>query len=382
MRIGIIRSHKGIPQSITDSFYTAFRKLGHDVILINENQNFDYTQKDINEIKRFNPQFVIAYGFNGMTQYEKGYILRNMKIPLISIFYDNPMVGLDENRYLEMKENPKYYINFIWDSYYLEQFNNKGIKNNYKTMLAVNEEYFLDNEKKVYHGDICFIGDLNLQDSNITLDSKIAMNFIETVINIKAEDLGIPVTEICFDLFKNSKFAAVKMLYEQNEFNFWNIIYMIIQRKGSPIIRQYYLSCIEDIKIHLFGTDKWNKNNLIFHPHIKHGNLLSDIYQNFKININISALQLEKAVNNRVFDVFACGAFLITDYKEDLEAIFPNDWEKITFRNLYDYGEKIEYYLKNEDERKQLSKRLKEIILTNHTYINRAKEILRIVSNL
>ena len=50
------------------------------------------------------------------------------------------------------------------------------------------------------------------------------------------------------------------------------------------------------------------------------GRDLPAVYADSKINLNITSAQLETSVNNRVFDVAATGAFLLTDHRADRAA--------------------------------------------------------------
>ena len=49
---------------------------------------------------------------------------------------------------------------------------------------------------------------------------------------------------------------------------------------------------------------------------------LPDFYPRSEINFNCTSRQMPGAVNQRVFDVPACGAFLLTDHRRQLEDLF------------------------------------------------------------
>jgi len=67
------------------------------------------------------------------------------------------------------------------------------------------------------------------------------------------------------------------------------------------------------------------------------------VYRSSLISLNITALQFDQAVSNRVLDVAAAGGFPLTDWKEDLGAITAVA-EAISFRSLEELHHKIDYY--------------------------------------
>lgn len=67
------------------------------------------------------------------------------------------------------------------------------------------------------------------------------------------------------------------------------------------------------------------------------------VYRSSLISLNITALQFDQAVSNRVLDVAAAGGFPLTDWKEELEAI-TGVAEAISYRSLEELRHKIDYY--------------------------------------
>jgi hypothetical protein len=67
------------------------------------------------------------------------------------------------------------------------------------------------------------------------------------------------------------------------------------------------------------------------------------VYRSSLISLNITALQFDQAVSNRVLDVAAAGGFPLTDWKEGLGAI-TGVAEAISFRSFEELHHKIDYY--------------------------------------
>ena len=103
---------------------------------------------------------------------------------------------------------------------------------------------------------------------------------------------------------------------------------------------------------------------------------LPAFYQCAAVNLNLTSLQMKNGLNQRVFDVPASGAFLLTDYKEALGELFAPE-EVVTFRTIEEAQEKLAYYLKYPGARNQIATRARERVLSQHTYGHRVQVIAR-----
>jgi spore maturation protein CgeB len=103
---------------------------------------------------------------------------------------------------------------------------------------------------------------------------------------------------------------------------------------------------------------------------------LPAFYQCAAINLNLTSLQMKNGLNQRIFDVPAAGAFLLTDYKEALWDLFPPE-EVVTFRTVEEAQEKLAYYLKYPETRRRVATRARERVLSRHTYGHRVQVIAR-----
>jgi hypothetical protein len=69
-----------------------------------------------------------------------------------------------------------------------------------------------------------------------------------------------------------------------------------------------------------------------------------DVYARSRINLNVTSLQFDQAVINRVIDAGAAGAFVLTDWKDDLAGL-TTVAEQIAYRTVEELNDKISYYL-------------------------------------
>ena len=144
---------------------------------------------------------------------------------------------------------------------------------------------------------------------------------------------------------------------------------------GRPVADRYdYIRFLKEqgVNIRLFGGE-WNK-----HPDLK------DIYEGVlydedfpklinqsKINLNFSKTLYEKGksgqLKSRIFEVPACGAFLLNEYTDN-NIEFINNKKEINFKNRKELLEKINYYLKHEKEREKLAKAVYRYIVQNYSW--------------
>lgn len=387
MKVAIIKGPGVIAPYVMEGYIKGFSKTGHQVLKIDTSKGF--SQQHVNLIKDFNPDFVLGYGFNGfiLTNHQSGRetvkagLFRLMGIPVVALHYDNPFFGMLPEVFAEIKSYPEYYYNFIWDRCLLNLYNQSGMPPGYPIMLAADPDEFFTMEIEPEPETLAFVGGVNLQNVEFNQDHPLVKQFMETVVRLKLERFEIPLIQICFQALERSNFSEIKQIYLNDPCTFWTKIYYQIHAKGSPLLRYFILNSIEDVNLHVYGATNWVKENLILHDRVPYGRELSKVYQQYAINLNISSIQLETSVNNRVFDVFASKGFLLSDYKQEMELIFPDHWQEITFRNLDELGSKGEYFLTHDKERRELTEELYHIVLKRHTYQNRAQEIIEVIQN-
>ena len=78
-----------------------------------------------------------------------------------------------------------------------------------------------------------------------------------------------------------------------------------------------------------------------------------------------------RQIKGRVFEVPACGRFLLTQPAENLHTYLAPSRECGTFDSIDDLVERVRYYLKNEDERREIARRGYHRTLAEHTYAAR-----------
>jgi hypothetical protein len=138
------------------------------------------------------------------------------------------------------------------------------------------------------------------------------------------------------DIFFNSK-INVNFTSSSNVINFKNIIKIFIKKNGY----------------------KFQLNSF------------SEIILNAKIIFQKKTYQIK----GRIFEITGAGGFLLTEKADFLEKYFNIGEEIDTFENYSELKDKIKFYLKNKDLRKEIARKGQDRILRDHTYSQRLNDI-------
>lgn len=152
--------------------------------------------------------------------------------------------------------------------------------------------------------------------------------------------------------------------------------------KAEGTYRAGILDRIANFGLKIWGDDDWNKY-FKYYPQLKSAykgdrlnfSDLNKLYQTTKININLPNPQLYTTFQQRVFEIAAAKGFQIVDYRSDIDNYFNED-EIVTFKNINELREKIEYFLKYSEKRNSYIEKAYNKVKDKHTYETRMKEML------
>lgn len=141
----------------------------------------------------------------------------------------------------------------------------------------------------------------------------------------------------------------------------------------------------EGIDMRIYGPN-WSKRCL-FNPSILKtikgkwlfGEELIKQYKAAKIVLNINSWFLESwhGLNQRIFDVPACEAFLLTDYVREIEGFFKPGIEIETYSTIEELNDKIHFYLKHDLARERIARKGYERAQKLPTWRDRAMEMVK-----
>ena len=114
-------------------------------------------------------------------------------------------------------------------------------------------------------------------------------------------------------------------------------------------------------------------------PELAYYDQLPGFYPLSDINFNCTSLQMKGAVNQRVFDVPACGAFLLTDYRAQMERLFDPGSEVAVYADPGEIPELVRHYLRHPGERAGIARAARKRVLAEHTYVKRMGQLLDVM---
>jgi spore maturation protein CgeB len=151
---------------------------------------------------------------------------------------------------------------------------------------------------------------------------------------------------------------------------------------------EYRLSCVRQILSFsplIVGDRGWHRllgrpgNKWRYHPGLNYYKELPFFYPCSTINFNCTSLQMKGAVNQRVFDVPACGQFLLTDHRRQIEDLFDPGSEVICFHDPGEIRDLVRFYLHHDTARNKVAARARRRVLAEHTYEHRIEVIFRVM---
>ena len=145
-----------------------------------------------------------------------------------------------------------------------------------------------------------------------------------------------------------------------------------------------YISRKIPIQIYGYGANRLPRSSPIRKHHFGevYGNEMYDILRRSKITFNRHIDVAETNANNmRMFESTGMGSLLITDKKDNLNDLFHENKEVISYSKKEDALEKITYFLKNINEAGEIANRGRQKTHNEHSYSTRMEELIRILDN-
>lgn len=143
----------------------------------------------------------------------------------------------------------------------------------------------------------------------------------------------------------------------------------------------------ERFELEIWGPDYWGTRTRPGNPlrdcwrgRALRGREAAEAVAGADIALNVLREQnLPDGTNMRTFEVPGAGGFLLSTRTSGATEIYPEGEASAYFGSVQELLEKIEYYLKNATERREIARRAHEITARKHRYVHRARRILKSV---
>lgn len=150
--------------------------------------------------------------------------------------------------------------------------------------------------------------------------------------------------------------------------------------------RNQFFQGLTDYNFKIWGVE-WASRDLLTHiqrPEERFGpDEFVRIVAGSKINLNLHSSATHHgvdphcdAINPRVFEIAACGGFQLCDPCRGLDALLDPATELPVYRDLPELRAHIDHFLTHPEERLAFAERARARVLRDHTYEQRARQIL------
>jgi spore maturation protein CgeB len=304
---------------------------------------------------------------------------------IIFIHHDNLFTMYNDIRLIEAKVRAFLRVNNRSAHFCIEAHNVKDLKllGIRKTYSFLHASEFLSHPEPPdsYKSDVSFVGHV-LPNKYQPVGDKEIRGLLQSCFNERIEkmDSKIEAKAIAFANFR-AEIASEPFKHFLYKYWFISAIHM-----SSQFFRGEIISRMADFNIDIIGGDPaylhgvkekslLKKEGVKYFPPMNNYTDAASVYRNSRINLNITSLQFDQAVINRIIDVGASGGFILTDSKVDLRKL-TTVADEISYRSVDELNNKIEYFLSNNKERLNVAEQLNIDISRKCTYQKAVQNIL------
>ncbi|MEW6236611.1 MAG: glycosyltransferase [Candidatus Omnitrophota bacterium] len=156
-----------------------------------------------------------------------------------------------------------------------------------------------------------------------------------------------------------------------------------LENKAAALRRRYFLEALADQGLAIFGGEDWSNAEFagpltacFAGKRLNYTSELPRLYASAKINVNLFHPQCVSAPNPRVYDVLACGGFLLTSWNPGLENEFTAGEDLVVFHTKEELRKLAAYYLAHPAERRRIAENGRRKTLAKCGYDGRMQQLL------
>ncbi len=359
---------------------SAIKRLGHQLII------FDTPYTDVNYDKDYftalanfileNKDALCVLSVNYMPIVSRA--CKPFKLPYLSLNADCPCSTLYSNT-LAYQHNRV----FLFDRLQAEKFKPINPDNIHHTPLATDVDYWdsisiNDEDMSTYGCDVSFIGSLYTEmcQYNKIKDKlpPIMQGYVDGLIAAQQNVYGYYFIEDAITKEWAREFQKIAELSPVAE-DYTDDIKAIIADTylGYKCTEQERINTIRSIS-HNFNMDLWTNSDTSMLPNVNNrgpadsGTMMPKIFKCSKININTTNRAIRSGIPLRVLDIIGCGGFVISNYQPEFLDYFTPGEDIVLYDSISDLLDKIDYYLKHDDERETIAKNGYEKVKAFHSY--------------
>lgn len=322
-------------------------------------------------IKSFRPDMALTVnhlGFDAQGLLDD--IFTRLHLPVVSWFVDSPPFILAET-----KPGP-FTLAASWDKDYLAQLRAVGFQRVCHLPLASDETFFFPRAQKAgQQRELAFVGD-SLSAATDKYLTKLGLGpgpqaeaLLVELDGAAADFLQqgrlLPEPELTAALARtHGLFATPAALSD---------LAALITWRASRLWRLRVLSALPQGHLTVAGSPDWPELLPACRAQgpLDYYQQVPDFFSGSQININVTSAQMKNGLNQRIFDVPACGAFLLTDRREQIFELFDEERELVLYREPDEARELALWYLKHPCSRRRVAAAAHRRVMDQHLYRHR-----------
>jgi len=372
----------------------AIKRLGHRVDLVpvlsgpfksDEEDGRNFIEVLISKIVKVKPDFIFTVNHLGFDEDGRlTELLTSLEIPFVSWFVDSPSYILQN---YESNLSPFAHI-FIWEKSYIARIEDFGFENVYYLPLATDPEVFKRTspssvELNKYRCSISFVGNSMVDAVREWFrrfpNSEITDKLGRIALQMQKKCHSTPIERILRQI-EEKHGLSVPFEDRRHRLNFESALVL----KATQEYRKELLEELRPFKIRIYGDRGWmvlldGADNIALFPRLNYYTQLPLLYNGSTVNLNATSFQMNSAVNQRVFDVAACEAFLLTDHQADMDELFEVGKEAVCYHSKEELRDLVGYYLRHQGEREKIARRARLRVVKQHTYVHRMQKIISLL---
>lgn len=375
MKFIIERSNTPIYNRIAIAITENLRAIGHEVYFI-ETDGFN-TANFLNTINNINIDYYIQTNDKNFIykkqENSERFIFEDIKHKIIVIHHDSSFCEAcsipETEKYLNsLKVNSDRIFHFFIEKSNKIYFEKNGILNCHLINHA-SEFPFEKIEDQNYRHDLSFVGHLMSSLSAYPIDSIFAGHHLISLVWQRVSKSEFEIQPAIWSLINDNSLMDHLGLTKYNPLAVFQYLLQEVT-KLSMAYRGEIISKIKDFEISIYGGDlsygsindplmKIKQSNVQYLPATSDYQDTRSIYKSTKININLTSLQFDSGINNRIVDIVMSGGFVLTDKRSSLLELCPSS-QLVSFGSPEEMTHQIEYYLHSSNYEKYLD--IKEAI--------------------
>ncbi len=366
---------------LTREITSALKRLGHHVssLPLRRGQEGERAVCILMEmLNQHKPDFLLTVNHLGFD--EQGILtsfLNSVELPTASWYVDNPNLII---KAFDANVSP-YVSVFVWDRGFLVDMRSMGFEQVHYLPLATDEEVFrpLDlspADRNRYGAEIGFVGNSMLEPADKWLE-KVSPR-LHPLVEKLASILSARRMPVAAALQLSGDSWQLEPLSDTERLDFEGAVLW----QATLMYRLSCVKCLVGFEHRIHGDGGWQEllgAGYRLYPRLSYYAEVPKLYNACRVNLNATNLQMGAAVNQRVFDVPACSAFVLTDYQESLAELLEPQRECVTYSEAGEIPELTRFYLSNSGTARAIALSGRERVLKEHTYRHRLQRIIQLM---